>query len=179
MEAALISGVDCLVSASVLFTGDVEPYTITAHYMPIGANLAAGLIEPIIFGGPMILIRSEVFASLGGYREVRGAAHEDWELQARLAMRGFDTDVLPEYLHQYRQLPGGLAKISDGFTAKRRIIECYEAEFSKIGMRGIGGAMFALYRRCQELEGAVRENVPVELRMRLHDRLTKMLGRPE
>jgi hypothetical protein len=43
----------------------------------------------------------------------------------------------------------------------------------------MGGAMFALYRRCQELEGAVRENVPLELRMRLHDRLSKMLGRPE
>jgi hypothetical protein len=127
----------------------------------------------------MILIRSDVFAAVGGYREVRGAAHEDWELQARLAIRGFDTDVLPEYLHEYRQLPDGLAKISDGFNAKRRIIDCYEAEFARIGMRGIGGAMFALYRRCQELEGAVRENVPMELRMRLHERLTKMLGRPE
>jgi hypothetical protein len=51
--------------ASVLFTGDAEPYTITDHYMPIGANLAAGLIEPIIFGGRMILIRSEVFAAVG------------------------------------------------------------------------------------------------------------------
>lgn len=179
MQAAAISRVDCLVSASLLFTGEAEPYTTTAHYMPIGANLTAALIEPIILGGPMILIRSEVFAAVGGYREQRGAAHEDWELQARLAMRGYDTDILPEYLHHYRQLPDGLAKSSDGFTAKRRIIDCYEAEFSRIGMRGIGGAMFALYRRCQELEGAVRENVPVELRMRLHERLTRMLGRPE
>jgi hypothetical protein len=147
--------------------------------MPIGANLAAGLIEPIIFGGPMILVRRTVFEAIGGYHEVRGAAHEDWELQARLAMHGFDTDVLPAYLHQYRQLPDGLAKTSDGFAAKRRIIDCYEEQFAKIGMHGMGGAMFALYRRCQELEGAVRENVPLELRMRLHDRLSKMLGRPE
>lgn len=179
LKAAEISGVDCLVSASVLFTGDREPYTTIAHYMPIGANLSAGLIEPIIFGGPMILIRREVFVAIGGYREWRGAAHEDWELQARLAMRGYDTDILPEYLHEYRQLADGLAKVSDGFVAKRRIIECYEAEFARLGMRGIGGAMFALYRRSQELEGAVRENVPVELRMRLHERLSKMLKRPE
>jgi O-antigen biosynthesis protein len=179
LEAAVISGVDCLVSASVLFSGDEPPYTTTAKYMPIGANLVAGLIEPIIFGGPMILVRRKVFEAIGGYREVRGAAHEDWELQARLAMQGFDTDVLPEYLHQYRQLPDGLAKTSDGFIAKRRIIDCYEEQFSKIGMHGMAGAMFALYRRCQELEGAVRENVPLELRMRLHNRLSKMLGRPE
>jgi glycosyltransferase involved in cell wall biosynthesis len=179
LEAAVISGVDCLVSASVLFSGDEPPYTTTAKYMPIGANLAAGLIEPIIFGGPMILVRRKVFEAIGGYREVRGAAHEDWELQARLAMHGYDTDILPEYLHQYRQLPDGLAKTSDGFTAKRRIIDCYEEQFAKIGMHGMGGAMFALYRRCQELEGAVRESVPLDLRMRLHDRLSKMLGRPQ
>jgi len=179
LEAAVNSGVDCLVSGSVLFSGDEPPYTTTAKYMPIGANLVAGLIEPIIFGGPMILVRRKVFEAIGGYREVHGAAHEDWELQARLAMHGFDTDVLPEYLHQYRQLPDGLAKTSDGFIAKRRIIDCYEEQFSRIGMHGIGGVMFALYRRCQELEGAVRESVPLELRMRLHDRLNKMLGRPE
>ena len=88
-------------------------------------------------------------------------------------MQGFDTDILPEYLHQYRQLPDGLAKTSDDFLAKRRIIDCYEEQFSKIGMHGMGSAMFALYRRCQELEGAVRENVPLELRMRLHNRLVK------
>ena len=176
LEAAATSGVDCLVSASVLFEGEEPPYTTTAHYMPIGANLVAGLIEPIIFGGPMILIKREVFEAIGGYRELRGAAHEDWELQARLAMNGYDTDILPEYLHQYRQLEDGLAKTSDGFLAKRRIIDCYEEQFSKIGMHGMGGLVFALYRRCQELEGAVRERVPRELRMRLHDRLNKMLN---
>jgi predicted glycosyltransferase involved in capsule biosynthesis len=127
----------------------------------------------------MILIKRTVFEAIGGYRQVRGAAHEDWELQARLAMCGFDTDVLPEYLHQYRQLDDGLAKTSDGFLAKRRIIDCYEEQFSNIGMAGMGSLMFALYRRCQELEGAVRDDVPLELRMRLHERLNKMLTRPE
>lgn len=179
LQAAVISGVDCLVSASVLFKGDHPPYTTTAHYMPLGANLVGGLIEPIIFGGPMILIKRKVFEAIGGYREVRGAAHEDWELQARLTMNGYDTDILPEYLHQYRQLEDGLAKTSEGFLAKRRMIDCYEEQFSKIGMHGMGSLVFALYRRCQELEGAVREGVPPELRMRLHDRLSKMLTQPK
>jgi O-antigen biosynthesis protein len=179
LEAAAISGVDCLVSASLLFSGHQPPYRTTAKYMPIGANLVAGLMEPIIFGGPMILIRRKVFEAIGGYREVRGAAHEDWELHARLAMHGFDTDILPEYLHQYRQLPDGLAKSSEDFLAKRRIIDCYEEQFSKLGMHGMGGAMFALYRRCQELEGSVRDKILLELQMRRHNRLSKMLGRQE
>ena len=179
VEAAVLSGVDCLVSASTLFRGDEPPYETVAKYMPIGANLTAGLIEPIIFGGPVILVKRDVFEAVGGYREQRGAAHEDWELQARLAMCGYDTDVLPEYLHHYRQLADGLAKTSDGFLAKRRIIDCYEEQFSKIGMHGMAGAMYALYRRCQELEGAVKESVPLDLRMRLHTRLSKMLGKTE
>jgi O-antigen biosynthesis protein len=177
LAAAAISGVDCLVSGSVLFTGGEPPYRMIAKYMPLGASLVAGLIEPIIYGGPMILVRRSAFEAIGGYRAVRGAAHEDWELQARLAMEGFDTDVLPEYLHQYRQLPDGLAKTTDSFLAKRRIIDSYEARFSRIGMHGMAGLVYALYRRCQELEGAVREEVPVELRMRLHERLTKLLSR--
>ena len=126
----------------------------------------------------MILIKRSVFQAIGGYREARGAAHEDWELQARLAIHGYDTDVLPEYLHQYRQLADGLAKTSDGFLARRRIIDCYEEQLSRIAMNGMAGAMYALYRRCQELEGAVKDTVPIELRMRLHQRLSKMLGRP-
>jgi glycosyltransferase involved in cell wall biosynthesis len=178
-EAAVISGVDCVVSASILFSGDQPPYATVSRYMPIGPNLVAGLIEPIVFGGPMILVRRAAFEAVGGYREVRGAAHEDWELQARLTMRGFDCDILPEYLHQYRQLPDGLAKTSDGFLAKLRIIECYEEELSKIGLRGLAGAMYALYRRVHEVEGALKENVPNELRMRLHSRLSKMLGKAE
>lgn len=177
LAAAAISEVDCLVSGSVLFTGEEPPYRTIAKYMPLGASLVAGLIEPIIYGGPMILVRRSAFEAIGGYRAVRGAAHEDWELQARLAMEGFDTDVLPEYLHQYRQLPDGLAKTTDSFLAKRRIVDSYEARFSRIGMHGMASLVYALYRRCQELEGVVREEVPVELRMRLHERLTKMLAR--
>ncbi len=179
LQAAVLSGVDCLVSGSLLFSGDEPPFPTVAHYMPLGMNLVAGLIEPVIFGGPMILVRRSAFEAIGGYRAVRGAAHEDWELQARLVMAGFDSDVLPEYLHHYRQLPDGLAKTSDGFLAKRRIIDCYEEQFSRIGMHGMGGLVYALYRRCQELEGAVREDVPLELRMRLHERLTKMLGKSQ
>ncbi len=110
LGAAVISGVDCLVSASVLFTGDEPPYTTTAKYMPIGANLVAGLIEPIIFGGPMILVRRKVFEAIGGYREVRGAAHEDWELQARLAMQRIRYRCLARVPASIPATPGRIGK---------------------------------------------------------------------
>jgi hypothetical protein len=100
----------------------------------------------------MILIRRKTFESLGGYRELRGAAHEDWELHARLALDGYKTDVLPEYLHFYRQLEDGLARTSDDFLAKRRIIETYDKYFASVRLHGAATAMYGLYRQCRNLE---------------------------
>ena len=161
LEAARLSGDDCLVSASCLFAGDGLPYDtatgelaapVFGYYMPLGANLLAGLFEPEVFGGPMILIRRETFEALGGYRELRGAAHEDWELHARLALAGYKTDVLPEYLHFYRQLEDGLSRTSDDFLAKRRIIETYDKHFASVKVYGVATAMYGMCRQWRNLE---------------------------
>jgi hypothetical protein len=98
----------------------------------------------------MILIRRAVFESIGGYRELRGAAHEDWELQARLAMAGYTIDVLPEYLHFYRVVEDGLARMSADFPAKHRMIETYDRQLASAGLYGMANAMYALYRQWQD-----------------------------
>jgi GT2 family glycosyltransferase len=161
LEAARISGDDCLVCGSCLFAGDRLPYDpetgeLTAprfgYYMPLGANLTVGLLEPEVFGIAMILIRRKTFEALGGYRELRGAAHEDWELHARLALAGYKTDVLPEYLHFYRQLEDGLSRTSDDFLAKRRIIDLYDKHLASLKLYGAATAMYSLYQHCRNLE---------------------------
>ncbi len=186
-EAALLSGCDCLLTYGCLFEGDQSPCDpssgqvlapIQARYLPLGPDLVGGLVDPIVFGPPMILIRRSVFEALGGYREVRGAAHEDWELQLRLLLANYQTDVLPEYLLFFRRLPDGLANCSDDFAAKRRLLETYEAHLAKSGLNGVATALAALHRRCQELESVVRQNVPLDLRLRLQDRLRTLLNQP-
>ncbi|MBZ5601716.1 MAG: glycosyltransferase [Acidobacteriia bacterium] len=172
LSAALVSGDDCLIAAGCFIEGE----SVKARYMPLGPDLAGGLIDPIVFGPSMILIRRAVFQSVGGYRQVRGAAHEDWELQVRLLLDGYKTDVIPEFLLRFRQLPDGLALTSDEFAAKRRLIEAYEERFARIGLHGAASLMVALYRRCQELEKAAREQVPLGLRLRLHERVRQMLS---
>lgn len=173
LSAALMSGDDCLITGGLFLDGA----SVEAYYMPLGPNLATGLIDPIIFGPPTILIRRSVFEAIGGYRQVRGAAHEDWELQIRLLLRGYRTDVVPEFLLQFRRLEDGLARTSEDFPAKRRLIDAYEEELAKIGLHGIANTVQALYRRCRELDKAASAEVPVELRMRLHDRVLKMLSK--
>jgi GT2 family glycosyltransferase len=167
LEAARLSGDDCLVCASCLFAGDAFPYDketgeLTAplfgYHMPLGPNLTAGLLEPEVFGGPMILIRRKTFEALGGYRELRGAAHEDWELHSRLALAGCKTDVVPEYLHFYRRVEDGLSRISDDFAAKGRIIESYDKCFASVKVYGAAAAMYSLYRHCRDLESRVNRH---------------------
>ncbi|MGA3204753.1 MAG: glycosyltransferase [Bryobacteraceae bacterium] len=169
LGAILASGDDCLLAGGYLFDGE----SVKARYMPLGPNLIGGLIDPIVFGPPMIIIRRTVFNAIGGYREVRGAAHEDWELQVRLLLAGYRTDVIPEFLLYFRQLHDGLALTSDDFAAKRRLIDTYDAEFARLGLHGAANTMRALYRRCQQLEEAGREQA---LRLRLHDRVVAVLA---
>jgi glycosyltransferase involved in cell wall biosynthesis len=173
LSAALISGDDCLLSGGLL----IEDGSVQARYMPLGPNLTSGLIDPGVFGMSMILIRRAVFESLGGYRTIRGAAHEDWELLVRLELRGYRADVVPEFLLHFRRLPDGLARNSDDFAAKRRLIETYQEAFAQLGMHGMANTIHALYRRCQELEKAAREQVPPEVRTRLHERVREILAR--
>jgi len=174
LEAARLSGDDCLVCASCLFAGDGFPYDtetgelaapVFGYYMPLGANLAAGLFEPEVFGGPMILIRRKTFEALGGYRELRGAAHEDWELHARLALAGYKTDVLPEYLHFYRQLEDGLSRTCDDFLAKRRIIETYDKYFASVRLHGAATAMYSLYRQWRNVERQTQDGSALPSRL--------------
>jgi glycosyltransferase involved in cell wall biosynthesis len=169
--AALAAGDDCLICGGLLLDGD----SVRARYMPLGPNLVSGLVDPIVFGPPMIFIRRTVFESLGGYREVRGAAHEDWELQVRLLLAGHRTDVVPEFLLHFRKLEDGLALTSDDFTAKRRLIDTYEDQFARLGLHGAANTMHALFRRCQQLEKAAREQAPPDVRQLLHDRVRAML----
>jgi glycosyltransferase involved in cell wall biosynthesis len=184
-EAIELSGDDCLVTGGILFDGEESPYDFDAQtvcaqprarYMPLGPDLVCGLIDPNVLGPPTILIRRSVFQAIGGYREVRGAAHEDWELQIRLAMGGYRVDVLPEYLLYFRRREGGLSHTSPDYEAKQRLIDTYEDELGKIGLRGFATSLVALLKGRQALEIAVRDNRDART-VRLHGLVGDMLRR--
>jgi glycosyltransferase involved in cell wall biosynthesis len=185
LEAIELSGDDCLVAGGILFEGEESPYDFDAQsisaqplarYMPLGPDLVCGLIDPNVLGPPTILIRRSVFQAIGGYREVRGAAHEDWELQIRLAMGGYRVDVLPEYLLYFRRREGGLSHTSPDYEAKQRLIDTYADELGKIGLRGLATSLVALLKGRQALEMAVRESRDART-VRLHGLVADMLRR--
>jgi glycosyltransferase involved in cell wall biosynthesis/GT2 family glycosyltransferase len=178
LEAITLSGDDCLVAGGILFDDDISPIgaPVLAHYLPLGPDLVCGLIDPMVLGPSMIVIRRAAFEKIGGYRQVRGAAHEDWELQIRLVMAGFKVDVLPEFLLYFRKSETGLSRTSSEYDAQRRLIETYEDELAKVGLRGLAATLIALLKRREQLEAAVKENEESRAK-RLHSLVGDMLRR--
>lgn len=180
LEAITLSGDDCLVAGG-LMVGDEVPLDldtapILARYLPLGPDLVSGLVNPMVLGPSMILIRRSAFEAIGGYRTVHGAAHEDWELQIRLLMAGFRVDVLPEYLLYFRKTASGLSLTSSEYAAKQRLIDTYEVELAKVGLHGMAATLIALLKRREELELALRERMTADTR-RLHGLVGEMLRR--
>lgn len=164
-EAMTLSEDDALICADYLFAGAKRPFdldtgklTVPAYgvCIPLGIDLSGGILDPGVFGGSMFIIRRTVFEKIGGFRELRGAGHEDWEFYVRLALAGYRIDVLPELLHYYRQVEDGLARTLPTDVCRRRLLDAYEDSLRTVGLEGAGLALAGLYRKNQELEGWIQ-----------------------
>lgn len=164
LEAARLSGDDCLASASSCFCGDGFPYDLdtgelntrpSGYSVPLGANLVMGLLEPAVLSGPMVLIRRQVFEAIGGYREVQGAAQADFEMHARLALAGYKIDVVPEYLLFCRRFGDGDPR--ESVVPNRRLIDTYDRHLASAGLYGAAASLCALYQSSQDLEKQARD----------------------
>ncbi|MFH1112364.1 MAG: glycosyltransferase [Pseudomonadota bacterium] len=96
------SRADCLTCWFVTFRGDGqlcgEP-DIT--FTPLGPCLELGIFENC-FGDTNFCIKATVFRDLGGFINRQGFGLEDWHFLARLALRGYRLDVVPDELFFYR-----------------------------------------------------------------------------
>jgi GT2 family glycosyltransferase len=164
-EAISLSGDDALICASYLFASENRPFDPAtgevrepayATQIPFGMDLVGGLVNPFVFGGSMFIVRRSVFEKIGGFRELRGAGHEDWELYVRLALAGYRVEVLPELLHFYRQVEDGLARTLPAEPARRRLLDAYEDALNEAGLKGAAVALAGLYRNGQEMEKEMR-----------------------
>ena len=164
-EAITLSGDDLIICASYYFASQKRPFdTATGEVLvpryatciPLGIDLVGGLLNPAAFGGSMFMIRRNVFEKIGGFRELRGAGHEEWELYG-LALMGFRIDILPELLHYYRQVEDGLARTLPSEPAKRRLLDAYENSLKAMGLPGGALALAGLYRSGQDMESRVRQ----------------------
>jgi glycosyltransferase involved in cell wall biosynthesis len=164
-EAITMSGDDALICSSYLFATEKAPFdpetgetTVPAYAtsVPLGIDLVGGLLNPSAFGGSMFMVRRSVFEAIGGFRELRGAGHEDWEMYVRLALAGYKIDILPEFLHFYRQVEGGLARVLPQESSRRRLLDAYEGRLAAAGLQGGALALAGLYQSAKEMEHRIK-----------------------
>jgi glycosyltransferase involved in cell wall biosynthesis len=164
-EAITLSGDDALVCSSYLFATEKPPFnpatgetTVSAYAtcVPLGIDLVGGMLNPSAFGGSMFMVRRSVFEAISGFRELRGAGHEDWEMYVRLALAGYKIDILPELLHFYRQVEGGLARLLPQEASRRRLLDAYESRLTEVGLQGGALALAGLYKSAKEMEKRIK-----------------------
>lgn len=94
-------------------------------YFPTGGPLALAPFENV-FGSAVALFRREALEKVGGYTELVGVGHEDYELYIRLVASGARLEVCPEVLFLYetgRPSMSSRTSVVANFQRCRRALE--------------------------------------------------------
>lgn len=139
-RAMAVNHVDCLTCQMRGFTDHEagQPREILFRYLPTGPCLEAGIFNNC-FGDANFIVRTEAFRSVGGFSLQRNASNEDWEFLARLSLRGFRQDVIPEPLFLYRLTPGGFSRITSRYLNHMRVVSAYDEFLPDWGRRLLRG----------------------------------------
>lgn len=190
------SGCDGLASYYLAFEGECFPgedkLSVKYGYMPVGPCLEAGFLDNV-FGDANFILRRKVFEEVGGFGEERGTSCEDWELLARLALKGYRLDVVPEVLFFYRHAEGGFSRSTSNYFNHLRAIQPYlegatdwqrRAIFGMIGGESPSSRYFRdaefdqLRSKIRQLNRReARLEAQLEREVRRHERTRAELGR--
>ena len=94
------------------------------RYLFIGPAISVGAFHNG-FGDNNALIRREVFLALGGFSEIYGVGHTDWEFFARAVLKKYYLEVIPEALFKRRVTGKGMLKTTDLYQNTRLSLEPY------------------------------------------------------
>jgi len=159
LEAACLSGDDVLACEAYRFAGDSSPLDprtgeitapLQASWVPVGNHLAASLCDDV-HGGPVMIVRRDAIQAIGGFTPESGPGFEDYEFIVRMALAGFRVDVVPETLHFYRDVQGGVSKVTDRFSNHQRILRNYRPVFHELGLHGLADAVHGAYRALKKV----------------------------
>ena len=92
-------------------------------YIPMGGPLSLAVMENCL-GAATSLIKVSSIKALGGYTELKGVGHEDYELYLRMLQAGMHIEIVPEPLYYYEVgRPSMLSKTS----LPRNFRRCFDA----------------------------------------------------
>ncbi len=149
LQAALLSGDDCLVLPNYSFRDDPEgPCHLL--YDPPGNSLIGSMADDM-HGGSCIFIRSEAFASLGGFSHVPGVGFEDYELHVRCNLAGLRWDVLPDLLYRYRMpRTSSVSRSTPFYRNLAGVLRWYEGRLRPGGLGQLPLAFASIYQHLEK-----------------------------
>ncbi len=84
-----------------------NPQKPTGGWIPLGLDRDILWVMNVASAGTGAFLRREALLEVGGYDEAI-PAYEDWDLFCTLCERGYEGEIIPEFLIRYRQSPGSL-----------------------------------------------------------------------
>jgi GT2 family glycosyltransferase len=94
------------------------------RWVPLGPDVAAGYFRNC-YGDANCLVKRSTFEKLGGFTEIHGVTHEDWEFLANAALKGCHLEVIPESLFYYRYTPDSMIRSTNKYRNHMRHIRPY------------------------------------------------------
>lgn len=164
LQGILCSGDDCLTCYIQQFRGEGSPqgerpmlHPQPYLYTPVGNDALLGIFTNT-FGDANCIIRRPVYNAIGGFtsdvtKEITG---EDWELFARLSLKGYRLDVIPEFLLFYRYRPESMNHTTDAYLNHMRVLRHYEERLRQVRLEGL--ATFALGIHGRLADRAIRDS---------------------
>jgi glycosyltransferase involved in cell wall biosynthesis len=101
----------------VLFTGERWAFP--------GGPVALGAIRNV-FGDATAIYRRDVLLSVGGFHEMHGVTHEDWQMHLRVILAGHHLLSLPVPLFWYRVVPDSMIHSTSIYDNMRVVVSALE-----------------------------------------------------
>lgn len=131
VRAAHYSGADVLTCFNKIFNGELEPDDNDIRQISIfTGDIASGIFENS-YGSVTAFFKKNIFFEIGGFHEIKGVAYEDWEIFAKLALKGYSVEVIPEPLFYYRILEtnkNSVNRSTDAYYNGQRVLKAYADE---------------------------------------------------
>ena len=91
----------------------------------LGPCLSIGVNENC-FGDATAIYRKDAFEKLGGFHQVMGVTHEDWQLHAKAVLAGMHLATIPEPLFWYRGHENSMIRTTNNFKNNSEHIRPYK-----------------------------------------------------
>ena len=102
-----------------------KPWPTKVSYLPTVGPLELAPTSNV-FGAATALIKRSAFESVGGYTELKGVGHEDYELFVRMLQEGFTLDVVPEPLYLYEVDRPSMISNTSAEANFKRVVDCID-----------------------------------------------------